>query len=221
MSTSEHQGFILYDPTDLATDEPMDTVLVRDVINNANHLADEAAQVRFSWIATGAGLNAGADANEGEWFDFRVRGTFDAKVRSDGTGYRLRVWIAGASNSFLSEGESIDFVVAIGPAGISAEDIGAPFVVTATATNALAPGIGAMTPIWLTLDSGLTYVDVPATVIAEAQARTAPTATLTDIGGAPATVQTVRLEIIVCGRTNSGLTDAVLYGVHVAEYIGG
>src|SRR5690606_36569394 len=52
MSTSPLGGVTLYDPADLETDEPVDTVLVRDeIVGSALHLADEAGQVRVSWVA--------------------------------------------------------------------------------------------------------------------------------------------------------------------------
>lgn len=237
MSTSQFQGVILYDPGDLDTDEPLDTVLVRDeVIDSALHKADEAAQVRASWVAidptvatvaalapmhlpydddTMLGLGPGDLI--GRWWDYAWRGGYDAKIKSDRSGYRLRIWLGGASDTGAADGA--DFAVVIGAPPLALDvDIDSPSdaVVVATASS-----VTSTTPAWLTLDSGLSYVDVPAALIERALARTPPQATLTDIGGDPTTVQTVRLEIMVCGRFKGVAERPVLYGVHVAEYIGG
>lgn len=238
MSTSRHQGVILYDPSDLDTDEPLDTVLVRDeIIDSALHKADEAAQVRASWVGLAPDpvnnsyvlahglplpydddvmLGPGPGDLIGRWWDYAWRGAYDAKVTSDGSGYRLRVMIGGACETLDTDGA--DFAVVVGPPGLSlGMDLDSPpdTIVVATAS-----GVTSATPDWLTLDSGLTYVDVPEAIVGRAVDRTPPQATLTDIGGDPTTVQTVRLEIMVCGRFKGLANRAVLWGVHVAEYIG-
>lgn len=233
MSTSQFQGVILYDPGDLDTDEPLDTVLVRDeIIDSALHKADEAGQVRCSWVAINPTIApvsslaplhlpydddtmtaAGAD----RWWDFAWRGGFDAKIKADRSGYRLPIMIAGASDTGVGGG--MDFAVVVGPAPLTVfdVDIDAPSSRVAVAT---VTGVTSTSPAWLTLDSGLTYIDVPATLIEAARASTPPEATLTDIGGDPTTVQTARLEIMVCGRFKTTGEKPVFYGLRVAEYIG-
>lgn len=230
MGTSHTGGVIAYAAADLAADEPLDTVMVRDeVFGSALHKADQAAQVRASWTAIADALVATPEyltvrdrsgtliaepvflANR--WYSFPLRPTWAPKVRTDGTGYRLRVQLAGCS----SAGHRVDFRVAIGPRGIQAPDtlVTGGRLVVADASN-----ITATTPAALALDSGNAWIDVPVSVIAAASEAHGSWSTLTDIGGTPITADVPMLEALVLGRTYNAGSEPRLYAFHVAEYIG-
>lgn len=233
MSTSPNQQIVRYAAADFDADEPMDTVLVRDgLFGSALHKADEAGQVVLSWMATAPGLGSVAGRTgpleipyadsflermpASSWMDFPIRGSWNPKLHADRRPYRLRVRLYVARDA-RSIAVPVHFAVTIGPHGLTPNDVDVGATVSLKVE-----GVTSSTPVLGTLHTGLTYVDVPPYIVEQARLRRSPTPTLTDLGGAPTTVQTAPLEVMVCGRYEGGpdLSRPLLYGVHVAEYVG-
>lgn len=88
-------------------DDPMDTVIMRDGIHHGtHHAADSMAQVRVNYMAIGNAVAEGQDefetvetpANTTDWLLVGAGpfGEWPLTVRADGTGYKLRIRIAGS-----------------------------------------------------------------------------------------------------------------------------
>lgn len=213
MSTSQHQRVALYDPAALEGGEPVDATFVRDeLIDSTQHKADEAAQPVMSWmqIAGRDPLRPVSEEGIENWMPFPIRGGYNPRVKANGEGYRLRIRLLVAREAGSSPGP-VSFAVTVGPAGIGPADIHRRDTVTVTDV-----GVTSNTPVW----SSIRYLDIPASIIAEARLRQSPIVTNVDLGGRTVTVQPPHLEVIVSGRALSGNSTPVLWGVHVAEFIG-
>lgn len=230
MATSPHEGVILYDVEELSEQDPVDTVLVRDeVISSALHKADEAGQVRVAWpslnsslitpdsymqtfddlegLAISEGLVATATVRA--WYPFPFEVPHFPKIRADGSGYRLRVTVDGASSV---GGDRVDFGVTVVPWSRKLQDASDPLVWGTTTSNS---------PATISWDGGVTYVDVPSSAMGEAAALEGPWWTLDDVGGSRITMPAPVLGIVVVGRSwvvSGGVPR--LYSVEVADYVG-
>jgi hypothetical protein len=225
MATSPHQGTILYDNSDFNTDEPVDTALVRDaLVGSLLHKADEVAQVRACWVALANGLISSYDeflviqdvhgslqvasADVPQWYGFPVRVRFAPKIKADGTGYRLRCRLRGAS----SGGHRVDFAIAVAPKRAPefwGEQWFGPVKYYTNKTNTSAA--------WLSADDGTNYLDISADVVA---AGIETWSTFEDIGGDPCSVQVCTLEAIIVAQTFNAGSEPRLHGYLIAEYIG-
>lgn len=228
MATSEQKGIILYDALDLAEDGPADTALCREeVVQSALHKADEAAQPRSSWPALNSALigpdpylrpwppsttspgtfDVVASESSPRWYPFPFETIFFPKMLPDGSGYRLRVTVVGASSS---GGDRVDFGVFVQPHG-SLWQPDAPAKTAQTTST---------TPAALSWDDGTTYVDVPARVIGEAAALEGAWVTYEDIGGDPISVPAPAMSLVVMGQTWDAAAVPRLYDVQIGEYVG-
>lgn len=232
MPTSPHDGVILYDPNALDTDQPIDTVLVRDaVIGSALHRADVAGQARAAWAAvdpaltndapyidlrdahpTSGGVLQVATVTYARWYAFPLRARFLPKVRTFGDGYRLRIRVGGAS----SDGDRVDFAIVLAPHAAHADLYeGTGGTVIAAASN-----ITSTTAAWLTFDSGDDFVDVTEETIARALDLAGVELTQTDVGGDDTSLRVPPVEVIVVGQRWDLGSVPHLYGVATAETYG-
>lgn len=231
MTTSEHEGLVLYTAEDLDTDEPADTLLVRVALNNALHLADQAGQHRGGWVALNPDLGAGPDGvrlhdPEGgelaldQWYVFPgPRPMFAPKVRADSSGYRARVWLSGYLEG--EGGAEADFAVMLVPALERRIASGFRLAWPVKFVTAVTPSDSA---VLVPFDDATHYIDVPSTLIAAALGGTGTSwSTREDLGGPHTSVAVPALEAVALARvTNAGTSEymPVLTGLHVSEYLG-
>jgi len=232
MSTSSNRGALPFDPSIFGTDEPMGAARYRDELHDsALHKADSIAQVRAAWIAPKASLvannevpettiHAGTDLTESTvggsaWFAFGEGVVYCPKVKADGSGYPLRVNLAGAS----SGGDRVDFIVVVAPRREPA--LQEAWGSTPTGTSKLYSDITSTSAAWLTPDDGTNILLIPKTLIDRAAALESSWSTLTDIGGNRTSVQMPLLQVAVFGQTRDTASDPELHGFVCAEYIGG
>lgn len=93
MSTAEFTYVVATDPAYVATaNEPQDALTSRVLLSNANHLADEFAQVRVAWSdLSGQASTATTPFTNLPLIAFR----FPVNLRANGDAYRLRVRVGG------------------------------------------------------------------------------------------------------------------------------
>lgn len=231
MSTSPHEGIVLYDTAEFDADAPIDTALVRDaLVGSALHKADEAAQQRASYAGVNGSLDgqdfiapvtasgtldvATGATNGARWYGFGVTSILAPKVTPDGAGYYFRARVGGRS----SDGGRVDFLVSVSPRMTTRLQISygaAPAFQTKLFTNITSTSVA-----WLTPDDGSHLIEVPRALIDGALALEPAWITKTDIGGANITMPLPLLEVRPFGQTWNGGTVPELHGWSVAGYIG-
>jgi hypothetical protein len=223
--SSPFQGTILFDAGDFDTDEPLDTVLVRDALfGSALHKADMHGQTRASWVAIKESLVAQSETHlhpvvlgtivvatsstDTAWYELPCRATYTPKIRADGGGYQLRVWLAGRS----SAGEQVDFAVVAVPRGAAATpDSSYPSV---RFTNVTSTTIAALEP------DGDPWMNLPSTFVGSASEMERAWWTKTDIGGSGTTVEVPLIEVRVFGQTWDESSQPQVFGFHLSEFVG-
>ena len=232
MSTSSNRGALPFDPSIFGADEPMGAARYRDELHDsALHKADSIAQVRAAWVAPKSSLlvgnetpettiHAGTDVDEATvdttaWFAFGEGTVYNPKIKADGSGYSLRVYLGGRS----SAGDRVDFAVVVAPRRTPAlQELwgSSPIGETKLFSN-----ITSTTAAWLTPDDGSNMIEIPKTMIDRAIALETPWSTLTDIGGDRTSVVMPLLQVAVFAQTYDITSAAELHGFVFAEYIGG
>lgn len=205
-----------------AAKQPVGAVVARDVIcNNLDHYADSMAQVRFAW-APGTSTYAsksyltprttGVVVNT--WYQIAASHAFPLPARADGTGYKIRVRLGGAS----SGGHAVKFAIVLAPVG------SAQAVVTASASDASfeTATTTSATAAWLTgasQGSGA-YTTMVALSASEVGLYTRLTDTPVDLSGARSAVAQCLVNLVVFGSTANTGSVPRLYGVAAEEWIG-
>lgn len=239
MGTSYSYGEIRYDDADIGADTFVDTSFMRDVTDTALHKADEAAQVRLHWMAPPAALWSGTNTahsaiygdlagggmrlgtgTDGQWYLFPVRAYYNPKLRADGSGYKLRIRLAGCA----SDTGTVDFGVMVVPGrarhfagwygGDPGDGLGYPVA------DHRFTAVTATSPAWLTPTSGRDYVNIPVELVEAAYAVEPVWTTQLDVGGAATSVVTPTLSIVPYAQTRTEGVVPHLYGVHAAEFVG-
>ena len=226
MSTSPLNGRLLTDTTLFqGGNDPVDTVLVRDVVqNNLCHFADEFAQVRVNWSAgvttytNGAGYLTARTASILSNFAYHIAsfGPFPIALRQSssttGASYRLRVRLAGAS----SDGSAVTFYAVLGPPYAAtalsyvAEDVTWAGT-TSSGTMAFLTGAS------LGANAFTTQVVVPGSYLSRFLTETA---TKDDISGNRAGVQQCLVSLHVFCSSVTGTATGRLGAAYAAEWIG-
>lgn len=203
------------------TDSDLDAWAVRDLVcNNTLHAADEGpADVWVNFVAADSGLISGnprqhvlGDISDVDlWFRLATLGPFQLSAFATDRPYLLRVRLLGATTS---GGSAVSFAVSVGHVGTLA-DVG-----YATGFNAVEfASTSSSTPAWLspsTPASGLVTLstdELRSSLVAEA--------TTDDSAGVPVDVQVHEVLVHVWGKTTNLAANAALYGLHVAQYVGG
>jgi hypothetical protein len=197
---------------------PISAVYARRVLlNNLCHYADVFGQVRAAWNASprvGKGYldsitPAAVDTPYYIWAT-----TFPIYLRADGSPYRLRIRIAGASSDNTN---AVRFraVLAYAPVlGRRAVDAADHVFLTATTTSS--------TAAWLTGATQGSAADTTIITLAGTAAAEAITITSTpaDIGGAGRAVSQCIVTLAVYGQTANVAATPRLHGVYAAEWVG-
>lgn len=212
MASSHYRGHIDYDPGDIAADEPISSGLAFQIVNNANHLADQSAQVRVAW----AGVELQTDAFTAEtihsWNHIVTFGPFPVTIGSDGRTYPLRCRLAGRCTQSGTSGK-LRLVVG------SSEDTRLQLVVLypTIPDNALQVNTSSTSNAWLTPWPPKTLLTIPDEVVRESMvSRT----TIDSVGGDPIDVSVVMVYASVWGYSIDIGTSVVCSGAYIAEYVG-
>lgn len=231
MSTSPHEGIVLFDAAEFDADSPIDTAVVRDaLVGSALHKADQAAQSRACYAGTngsqdgqdfvvpttaGGSLEVATGSTNGaRWYGFGLTSVVVPKVRADGEGYELRARLGGRS----SNGGRVDFLISVSPRMTTR--LQQSFGGTPVYQNKLFTNITSTTVAWLTPDDASHMIEVPRSLIDEALALEPAWVTKTDIGGANITMPLPLLEVRPFAQTWNAGTLPELHGWSVAGYIG-
>jgi hypothetical protein len=201
---------------------PVDPDITRDVIcNNLDHYADSFGQVRWAFspgvstFVTKSYLTPRtADVVVNTWYQITASAPFPLPLRADGSGYKLRVRLGGAS----SGGHAVKFAlviapVAVAPAVLAASNTDASFE-TATTTSASAA--------WLTgASQGIgAYTTMVALDAATAAGYVRNVDTPVDLSGAASAVSQCLVSVVVYGSTANTGSVPRLYGGFAAEWVG-
>lgn len=190
----------------------------RVALNNLCHYADVFGQVRASWASSprvgGKGYLTPTTPTVVDT-PFLIWGThFPIAVRADGSAYKLRIRIAGASSDGLN---AVRFRAVLSPAAYNAavstraEDY--VFLTTTTTSS---------TAAWLTgtsqgADAFTTMVELTSRDVSEAATITS---TLSDVGGSERAVAQTLVMLGVYGQTANLAAVPRLHGVYAAEWVG-
>lgn len=204
MTHSIHRGFVRSAANRLDADAPMDTSLFRDcVVNNALHIADVNAQVRVDWVIGSPGefdTFPTRDSGSDEYGKIMVFGYFPINLAPEGSAYKFRVRLYGASAS-----GSVTFRVAIS----AHPDLVVDFVNFSTSSA---------TAVWLEDDPAI--LTVPASSIAgTSSGYESPIKTVATALAAGAPVPTTQVQVpMMCATVWANSTNAELHGLYVAEF---
>lgn len=242
MATSNSAGEILWSDTELGADRFVDTMLMRDMVDSALHKCDEAGQVRIAWMAPSGTVwpaggatryeaiygdgTAGAIDNLGTddqpfWYNFGLTFRYAPKVRADGRGYRLRIYMAGA----CSGAGTCDFGVVVLAGNISGRGWtffgGTPTDGTAGYPVAFQSwsGVTSTSAAWLTSD-GNDYISIPSAMIEHAYSTEPSYPTNIEIGGAATTLVMPSLKVVPLASTRTEGVVPHLYALYAAETVG-
>ncbi len=222
MPTSFHHGRLLQGnpPTQYDAIGASNT---RDfVVNNLLHYADIFAQVRAAMALTKSTYSGGQGSISGYgspdadvWYPILDVGPFPIPLRADGSSYRLRIRIGGAS----STGHAVKFLACLAPSATAAlglaNDIADDFqfetVTTSSTTHAWLTGASRGSEAWET------QIVVPAIYAA---AWTQTTDTLDDLGGDAVSVDQCLVHLVILGSTANAASVPQLSGLYAAEWIG-
>lgn len=207
--TSLWGGRIKFAGSNYDDDEAFDTAVARMLVNNANHLADECAQVRIAFPPTD-GPNGGIsrDLPDGKIHEV-ISWPLPLAVRDDGNGYVLRCRL----HARISQGaDTIAYGVRVGPTGlaifgdIGGDDSYAMVFTTSSTTSA-----------WLT-PTGNTEIYIPRSLVA---ASMTSASTVDSVGGSSVGVRWAYMTCtIIAQRTSGSTADASVSGFYLAEYVG-
>jgi hypothetical protein len=207
MSTSEFGYLVTMDTSkQLAANTPCDVVAARTLLNNANHLQDEFAQVLVNW--SDAGYTGAAVSGYAQLLFWE----FPISVRQNGDAYPFRIRIGG----YATGGATVTFraiISAPGAAGpaLHSQTYGDQDFLTASA---------GLSNAWLTGTSqgpaaSATLLQLPASLVSTRQMNTLDT-----LGGNSNPVTLPFARLTVYGITSKTSDPPVLGGVYLAQYIG-
>lgn len=209
MSTSEFGYYVQMDTAkQIATSgETLDVVSSHTLINNINHLSDEAAQVRVTWGDT-AGVSGGQGSNNPimTW-------RFPITQRQSGDSYLFRIRIGG----YATGGATVTFRAVLGPPN---NVVGGLRTWSGAGDREFLTASSGSSSAWITGSSQggaawTTLVQVPSAVIVDSQ-----TTTVATLGGSTAPLQMAMGQLTVYGSTSKTSDPPILTGVYLAEYVG-
>ena len=213
MSSSPLGTIEIYDVADFADNHPVGARAWRDgPVNSVLHCADQRAVVHCNWVSLTTpveGQDNGIGAvgtSSSSWQPILIHHAPNVSLKTDGSPYRLRFRVVGASKG----GASVSFRFVVSDFASMERFAFDPPAYAETFT-----GITSTTPAILTPDSGLNYIDVGREV---ADASLREYATLADLGGLSRTVQTCELWISLWSKWNSTTDEGICSGLYVAEF---
>jgi len=210
MSTSEFGFLIATDPlVYCAENKPLGPVVTRTVLNNLNHLSDEAAQVR---VNDGTARQPTTVTANFPWLIISYM--VPVTQRQSGDSYKMRIRIAGAAET---AGTNVYFTAVLGtPTASGARGSWGGFgdqeFVTSTTSSD--------TPAWLTGTSQGPAASGTLVYLPSALVTTQAFDTLDTVGGSRKTVNVPMTQLSIYGTTANATVKPVLYHVYLAEYVG-
>lgn len=224
-ASSPKAGRVLYPASYQQSDDPLDSVLYRNVVaNNALHAADQTSRVFVNWRAVKSSLVTGNPKTHLEpdqlgaantWYPIGIFGPWPMSLWDDLVPYKVRVELVGASTG----GATATFGMAIAP-------VEGPFnptrmldsgtdnvdrLIFATTTSA--------TPAILAASTGSDLITPSPLAIRTSEM---PRQTLDDTGGALIEVITHDIAFHVYAKSSGTGAGSLpkLYGLHIAEFVG-
>lgn len=210
MASSELGYIDPIDATELDGDQPAHAGMLRRLIGNINHIADQYAQRRVSWAPI-AGIYfepevGAASIATGTYYRCWRSTAFDLHVTQASTSYALRCRLHGARSGGAG---TVTFRLVV-----AAEGFGRAWVFDTSNENVSACTTSSATHAWLTL-SPATIVLTP-TMIAQARMRNAPA--LDSVGGDAQSGEWLRCTAEVWASTTSTASVPRASGLVVDEY---
>lgn len=218
MSTSPRTGFRAFPATLLDERAPLDAYTIRDtVLNNAQHLADEAGSVWVNEMTVRSAISVKATPNyqspdslgAGVWNRLVSYGPFNLTLFDDRSPYQVRVRLYGADVVGDAAGGAF-FAVTIG------DFFGSAAFVDGSANSILFASTVSTTPAWLS--PSVPASDLITVEAAYVERGLVDRVTLVDTGGVPSTVTTCEVHVTVWAK-QLATSRAGLYGLHVQEYL--
>lgn len=218
MSTSIHEGIVAVATTKFAgSNDPVGSAITRDVIlNNLCHYADEYGQVRVTWSGQSVAGEFAVDYLEIDpelTTQIVTFGPFPITLREDGSSYKMRVRIGGAS----SAGHSVTFYAALVPYVESAAFYASPPTDATWAGSTSSTSAAWLTGASLGVNAYETMVGLSPS---EATAALTPTATPRDLGGDRGSVVQALCVLNISATSTNVASSPRLYAVYAAEYVG-
>jgi hypothetical protein len=216
MPTSLHSGFLRNGLTLEQSMPPLGASFARDyLLNNLLHLADEYGQVRMAF-STSDYFEPAKTVAGNTYYLAATSGPFGIPLRQDGSAYRMRVRVGGASSNVAG---TATFRVIVCPPLIAntiatTSNPGVDYVFQASTTSTSAA--------WLTGTTLGPLADATLITIDAETARSWLTTsnTLSDIGGDPATVDQCVVAVHIFAKISSNAYSPRLYAGYAAEYVG-
>ena len=196
------------------------------LVNNTNHYADIHGQVRANYVSRSIGpvKESYYSTNSTSWKNVLTTAPFPIALREDGSSYRVRVIVGGATENVLA---AANFSVVL-------SRFGAPTDPLTTIENAIS-GFIETDSVWTTTSNVSSTTPVYATgksqgqiawdrMIALTADEAAPFITVTgtpiDIGGAASGVPQCLVQLFVFAKTSSALYSARLHAFQATEWYG-
>ena len=187
------------------------------MLNNLCHYADVFVQVRAAFNTSprvGKGYIDSTTPSVVNTPFFIWSTSFPIFLRSDGSSYKLRIRIAGASSDGVN---AVRFRAVIGPATTISR-----IVTTATDAQFLTATTTSSTAAWLTgssqgTDAYTTMIEMTADEVANA---IVTTSTPVDIAGGGRSVAQAVVTLAVYGQTANVAATPRLHGVYACEWVG-
>jgi hypothetical protein len=214
MATSINRAFIRVTAGQASENDPCDAIIARDcIMNNAAHLADEAAQVRVKWLARTAATSGvasdeyltarAADGAAYDWGHVVTFGPFPLSVRADLYSYYMRVRLRG----YYSGSSSTAYVALTFPG----------YTFNPTNSNVAEFSLASTTDGWVTPVGSNILRLIPSEVARATGAFSAKDS----VGGAETATAICWASIGVYATAASGTADvARITGIEAAEYVG-
>ena len=204
-----------------ASTQPVGPVVARDVIcNNLDHYADSIGQSRWKFAPGKAGYASKSyltprttSVTVDTWYQAAASQAFPLPLRADGSSYKIRVRLGGAS----SGGHAVKFAIVLAPvdgaAAIATAANSDSVFITATTTSA--------TAAWLTGTSqgGSAYTTMIGLTAAEAAEYSRTVDTPIDLAGVGSAVAQCLVNIVVFASTANTGSVPRLYGGSADEWV--
>jgi len=210
---------IALDSGELVEEDGADVSLMRTLENNAQHFADQSAQVRVNMSGPANPLTTkqiGA-GDVDTWLPIAVFGPFPLRVRADGNPYLIRARIGGSA----SAANSITLRAALAPVLGAATGRGSEYIrghIEDNGVNVLEASTSSTSAAWLTATGSRTTLDATGLVI-ESQFTLA---TVSAAGGAvrDVSVRAAMFGLHVWGLSTTSGTQPQLDALYAAEFVG-
>ena len=226
-SLSEYAGLVDFDPTRIATDEPVDSSTVRDgVINNANHLVQSSAQQRVNWSALSGvvPMNAGGalipSLNFGAYWPRTLMlpvasfGPFPMTLTPENRTAKMVIRLGGAVGNGTATFRAR--LSAYRPRGGRPTLTGPDGAPEEHAPNVAEATTASVTPVWLVTNPTYVQLSDPAEIAWATESVSMPKS----LGGDPSSARVCLCTLDVWASGTDPASAAELWAVYGREYLG-